>query len=78
MTQPGPGDGPRLTVHRVRRGYRTQDVDAFLAEVTAAIQGGRPMPSIAGARFEPAYGGYDEREVDDFLDELARALGQQG
>lgn len=53
-------------------------MDAFLAEVTAAIQGGRPMPSIAGARFQPAYGGYDEREVDDFLDELARALGQLG
>lgn len=70
--------GPRFTVHRTRRGYRTEDVDAFLDEVTAAIQAQRPVPDILQARFRAAYGGYDEREVDDFLDELARALSQPG
>ena len=75
--QPPPGgDKPQFTVHRVRRGYRTEDVDAFLDELATSIAQGSPAPEIDQAVFASSYGGYDEREVDDFLADLREQLGQ--
>lgn len=83
---PGPGhqdagpaggsDGPQFTVHRLRRGYSTQEVDAFLDGLAASIGQGDDVPDIAGVTFSPVYGGYDEREVDAFLEDLRHQLGR--
>lgn len=69
-------EGPRFTLHRFRRGYAVADVDAFLDSVSAAIRDGAPVPDVVTAQFRSAYGGYDEREVDEFLDDLHTQLGQ--
>lgn len=70
--------GPQFTVHRLRRGYSTQEVDAFLDQLAQSIGGGGQPPDIANVSFSASYGGYDEREVDEFLDDLATQLGQTG
>lgn len=66
----------QFTVHRFRRGYTTAEVDAFLDLVATAIREGGQVPAIRQVAFSPSYGGYDEQEVDDFLDDLAAQLGQ--
>lgn len=76
----GPGEqgaesGPQFTVHRLRRGYSIPEVDAFLDHLAASIGQGGGVPDIADVTFTPTYGGYDEREVDDFLEDLAQQLG---
>ena len=69
---------PAFATSRVRRGYNVEQVDAFLADVTAAVREGREPPSVFQTSFTSTHLsiGYSEVEVDDYLDELAKALGQ--
>ena len=68
-----------------KRGYRTEDVDAFLVlaaeALDAVVPGHRPGLSTADVRDvvfrkPPLRGGrgYDQDEVDDLLDAVAAAL----
>lgn len=68
--------GPQFTTHRVRRGYNRSEVDGFLSALMTTLGTGGQAPVIAEITFTPEYGGYDEREVDTFLDDLAGELGQ--
>lgn len=68
---------PQFTVRKLRRGYNMADVDAFLESIGEALRNGTEVPDIRNATFSPAYGGYDEEEVDSFLDDLQTQLGQQ-
>lgn len=70
--------GQQFTRHNLRRGYNPEQVDAFLAEVTAAIGAGQPAPNPLIVSFDPKYGGYDELEVDEFLDDLGAQLRDAG
>ncbi|MFE3445065.1 DivIVA domain-containing protein [Nocardia sp. NPDC059180] len=61
------------------RGYREDDVDAFLERVEATLRGADQLTAadvreIAFRR--PRFGqrGYDEREVDAFLDRVEKTL----
>jgi len=59
-----------------RRGYRREDVEAFLARVASALDGSGPAVTaseIHDAAFrKPPIGnrGYDEQQVDDLLDQI--------
>ena len=58
-------------------GYAVEDVDAFLSRVQAALNGTAPPltpEEIRGVQFATSRmrRGYDEEEVDGFLDELER------
>lgn len=76
MSESAPGS--QFTRHDLRRGYNPEQVDAFLAEVTGAIAQGQPAPDPVRVTFDPTYGGYDELEVDQFLDDLAVQLKDAG
>lgn len=76
MTEQPPGQ--QFSRTNLRRGYNADQVDAFLAQVTESISQGRPPPDPVAVRFDPAYGGYDEFEVDTFLDDLAAQLRDAG
>lgn len=54
--------------------YDEGDVDDYLDAVIAALRDGTELPDPAQARFRSSglRRGYDPREVDDFLDEIAR------
>ncbi|GGF33099.1 hypothetical protein GCM10011519_03210 [Marmoricola endophyticus] len=59
---------------RWREGYRMSEVDDFLAELVAALDGGRPVAAMAEAvRFTPVRlsPGYDMGAVDTLLEEVA-------
>ena len=74
---PTPSDFPTT---RVRPGYDTDQVDALVEDVFDAVRAGAQAPVIAEARFRGTGGlrrGYDERSVDEYLDALAEAVGQQ-
>lgn len=73
-----PGDGPQFSRRNLVRGYNAEQVDALLAEVRAAIGEGRPVPNLVSVTLEPQYGGYNEYEVDTFLDDLAGQLREAG
>lgn len=74
---PTPGDLPTT---RMRQGYDTEQVDALVEDVFDAVRAGARAPVIAETRFRGTGGlrkGYDERSVDDYLDRLAEAVGQE-
>ncbi|RJK98278.1 DivIVA domain-containing protein [Vallicoccus soli] len=57
----------------LRRGYAPREVDAFLAELAATLDGapvGEPLDaeSVRRAVFHVRFRGYDEAQVDDALD----------
>ena len=60
---------------RLRPGYDEQQVDAFLDEIVAALNGGRLDPAVTRAavfgttRPRP---GYVQQDVDDLLAKVAR------
>ncbi len=59
------------------RGYRVEDVDDFLAEVWSSVREGRELPRVENVSFLSARrGGYDELQVDDYLDLLSAALDE--
>ncbi|HSP60691.1 MAG TPA: DivIVA domain-containing protein [Ornithinimicrobium sp.] len=65
---------------RVRRGYDAEQVDALIADVFEAVRSGGHAPVIAEARFQGTTllrTGYEEKAVDDYLDELAAVVGQE-
>lgn len=61
-------------VVRASVSYAEADVDAYLDAVLAAMRRGIDLPAPQYARFDSAglRRGYDPKEVDDFLDEIAR------
>ncbi|MGW5055559.1 DivIVA domain-containing protein [Actinokineospora sp. NPDC004072] len=65
-----------------RRGYREDQVDAFLDRVEAALAGTDPLTAddVRTAVFDPASRvrrGYDEDQVDAFLDTVVAALSER-
>lgn len=74
---PVPGDLPTT---RLQRGYKEEQVDALIEEVFEAVRTGEPAPSIADSTFDATLGmrrGYEEAAVDDYLDKLSAAIGQE-
>ncbi|GAA4074892.1 MULTISPECIES: DivIVA domain-containing protein [Actinomadura] len=69
----------RFSGSGVRAGYDVRDVDAFLDRVVDGLRGAAPPVTARDVR-ESAFRivrlgpGYDEREVDEFLIQLAGAL----
>jgi DivIVA domain-containing protein len=79
----------RFSPVRFREGYDTDDVDAFLTRVQAAMTAddeGRAGATdvrpedVVNARFTPTKfrEGYHQDEVDDFLDEIVADLRRRG
>lgn len=56
----------------LRRGYDVDDVDDFVDQVLAALDGGAPLDPVRvrEVSFRPRRGGYDEDAVDDMLDRV--------
>ena len=76
------GDLPKpdgFPTTRVRRGYNTKQVDGLIEEVFDAVRHGQPAPEIASVKFEGTLlgQGYREDSVDEYLDELSTAIGQE-
>lgn len=61
-------------VGRASTSYSEHDVDDYLDAVVIAMRRGLELPDPQYARFDSAglRRGYDPKEVDDFLDEIAR------
>ncbi len=82
----------RFQPTKFRRGYSQDDVDDLLDRVQSTLavaeRGGRPVPGdrtitpeeVVSARFRATkwQEGYDQDEVDDFLDEVVVALRALG
>jgi len=63
------------------RGYKVDEVDAFLDRVEATLAGepvGSPVTAdeVDDVVFRVRFGGYDEWQVDVYLDRVARQLGE--
>jgi DivIVA domain-containing protein len=65
---------PQFTTSRIRRGYSCPEVDEFLDRVATALRNGEPAPDIEDVRFSVCFRGYDQQEVDIFLDDLLLEL----
>lgn len=75
----GDDDGqtrPQFTTSRIRRGYACPEVDDFLERVATALRNGDPVPDIEEVRFSLCFRGYDQQEVDIFLEDLQLELQQ--
>ena len=72
--------GQRFRRRALRRGYKVDEVDAFLDRVEATLAGD-PIGAPVGAQevhdvvFRVRFGGYDEWQVDLHLDRVERQLG---
>jgi DivIVA domain-containing protein len=72
--------GQRFRRRALRRGYKVDEVDAFLDRVEATLQG-EPVSKPVTAQevhevvFRVRFGGYDEWQVDLHLDRVERQLG---
>ena len=72
--------GQRFRRRALRRGYKVDEVDAFLDRVEATLAGD-PIGSAVSAQevhdvvFRVRFGGYDEWQVDLHLDRVERQLG---
>ena len=72
--------GQRFRRRALRRGYKVDEVDAFLDRVEATL-GGDPIGAPVFAQevhdvvFRVRFGGYDEWQVDLHLDRVERQLG---
>jgi DivIVA domain-containing protein len=63
------------------RGYKVDEVDAFLDRVEATLSGepvGSPVTAdeVDDVVFRVRFGGYDEWQVDVYLDRVARQLAE--
>jgi DivIVA domain-containing protein len=73
--------GQRFRRRALRRGYKVDEVDAFLDRVEATLQGepiGAPVTAqeVHDVVFRVRFGGYDEWQVDLHLDRVERQLGE--
>ncbi|GAA4900544.1 DivIVA domain-containing protein [Stackebrandtia albiflava] len=73
--------GDRFRRRALSRGYKVDEVDAFLDRVEATLAGepmGSPVPSqeVDDVVFRVRFGGYDEWQVDVYLDRVARQLSE--
>src|SRR6187200_2574337 len=71
--------GQRFRRRAIRRGYKVDEVDAFLDRVEATLNGAAAAPIAAqevhDVVFRVRFGGYDEWQVDLHLDRVERQLG---
>jgi DivIVA domain-containing protein len=72
--------GQRFRRRALRRGYKVDEVDAFLDRVEATLAGdpiGAPVTAqeVHDVVFRVRFGGYDEWQVDLHLDRVERQLG---
>jgi len=72
--------GQRFRRRALRRGYKVDEVDAFLDRVEATLAGdpiGAPVNAqeVHDVVFRVRFGGYDEWQVDLHLDRVERQLG---
>src|SRR5262249_23023861 len=71
--------GQRFRRRALRRGYKVDEVDAFLDRVEATL-GGDPIGAAVASQevhdvvFRVRFGGYDEWQVDLHLDRVERPL----
>jgi len=71
--------GQRFRRRALRRGYKADEVDDFLARAEATVNG-EPVDEVVTAKqvhdvvFRVRFGGYDEWQVDVYLDRLERQL----
>jgi DivIVA domain-containing protein len=74
----GSREGERFRRRALRRGYKVDEVDAFLDRVEETIAGesGTPVTAreVRDVIFRVRFGGYDEWQVDKQLDRLERQL----
>jgi len=73
--------GQRFRRRALRRGYKVDEVDAFLDRVEATLAGdpiGAPVAAqeVHDVVFRVRFGGYDEWQVDLHLDRVERQLGE--
>jgi DivIVA domain-containing protein len=73
--------GQRFRRRALRRGYKVDEVDAFLDRVEATLAGEPGDASIAAQEvhdvvFRVRFGGYDEWQVDLHLDRVERQLAE--
>lgn len=73
-------NGQRFRRRALRRGYKVDEVDAFLDRVEATLNG-EPGPQVSASEvhdivFRVRFGGYDEWQVDLHLDRVERQLGE--
>ncbi|HEU5126489.1 MAG TPA: DivIVA domain-containing protein [Glycomyces sp.] len=73
--------GDRFRRRALSRGYKVDEVDAFLDRVEATLAGepvGSPVTAdeVDDVVFRVRFGGYDEWQVDVYLDRVARQLGE--
>jgi DivIVA domain-containing protein len=63
-----------VTFHPARRGYKPQEVDAFIEQVALAVARGEPVgPLLEAAAFrEVKRDGYSSAEVDAFIERVGR------
>jgi DivIVA domain-containing protein len=73
-------NGQRFRRRALRRGYKVDEVDAFLDRVEATLNGERGTPVTAAevhdVVFRVRFGGYDEWQVDLHLDRVERQLAE--
>ena len=73
--------GQRFRRRALRRGYKVDEVDAFLDRVEATLAGDPVGAPVTGQEvhdvvFRVRFGGYDEWQVDVYLDRVARQLAE--
>jgi DivIVA domain-containing protein len=74
--------GQRFRRKALRRGYKVDEVDAFLDRVEATLAGAPPGDAPVAAQevhdvvFRVRFGGYDEWQVDLHLDRVERQLAE--
>jgi DivIVA domain-containing protein len=72
--------GQRFRRRAIRRGYKVDEVDAFLDRVEATLNGVSPVPVAAqdvhDVVFRVRFGGYDEWQVDLHLDRVERQIAE--
>jgi len=73
--------GQRFRRRALRRGYKVDEVDAFLDRVEATLAGARVDAPVSAQEvhdvvFRVRFGGYDEWQVDLHLDRVERQLAE--
>ncbi|MGZ4632869.1 MAG: DivIVA domain-containing protein [Actinomycetes bacterium] len=68
--------GERFRVRKYGIGYRVKDVDAFMDRVESGLVTAREVDKVQFRSVR--WSGYDEQEVDETLDEVARRLRASG
>ncbi|HEY0000607.1 MAG TPA: DivIVA domain-containing protein [Actinoplanes sp.] len=73
--------GQRFRRRALRRGYKVDEVDAFLDRVEATLAGQQAGPPVGAQEvhdvvFRVRFGGYDEWQVDLHLDRVERQLAE--